>query len=84
VIHYDPWWNPAVERQASDRAHRLGQDKPVFVYKLLCDGTVETRIRDLQARKQALSDNLLDNAGTARASWDERDLEVLFAPLEEM
>jgi len=40
VIHYDPWWNPAVEQQATDRAHRIGQDKPVFVYKLVTKGTV--------------------------------------------
>ena len=53
VIHYDPWWNPAVERQATDRAHRIGQDKPVFVYKLLTAGTVESRILDLQQRKHA-------------------------------
>ena len=44
VIHYDPWWNPAVEDQATDRAHRIGQDKPVFVYKLVTQGTVEERI----------------------------------------
>ena len=41
VIHYDPWWNPAVENQATDRAHRLGQDKPVFVYKLIVSGSIE-------------------------------------------
>ncbi|MGB5832177.1 MAG: DEAD/DEAH box helicase, partial [Thiohalocapsa sp.] len=55
VIHYDPWWNPAAERQATDRAHRIGQDKPVFVYKLLTEGTVEQRVAELQARKQALA-----------------------------
>src|SRR3546814_11843740 len=51
VIHYDPWWNPAAEAQATDRAHRIGQDKPVFVYKLICAGTVEEKIQALQARK---------------------------------
>src|SRR6266849_7325163 len=50
VIHYDPWWNPAVEDQATDRAHRIGQDKPVFVYKLVAQGTVEEKIVALQAR----------------------------------
>ncbi|MBF0255119.1 MAG: DEAD/DEAH box helicase [Gammaproteobacteria bacterium] len=84
VIHYDPWWNPAVERQATDRAHRIGQDKPVFVYKLLCEGTVETRIRDLQQRKQELADNLFEATGKAKTHWDISDLEMLFAPLEEM
>lgn len=84
VIHYDPWWNPAVERQATDRAHRIGQEKPVFVYKLICEGTVETRIRDMQARKQALADNLFDAAGAASPQWDENDLDILFAPMEDI
>ncbi|MDP5210421.1 DEAD/DEAH box helicase [Microbulbifer sp. 2205BS26-8] len=56
VIHYDPWWNPAVENQATDRAHRIGQDKPIFVYKLICENTVEEKILELQAQKQALAD----------------------------
>ena len=55
VIHYDPWWNPAVEQQATDRAHRIGQDKPVFVYRLLAAGTVEERMRALQQRKTDLA-----------------------------
>ncbi|NKI36610.1 hypothetical protein HFP89_15670 [Wenzhouxiangella sp. XN79A] len=55
VIHYDPWWNPAVEHQATDRAHRIGQDKPVFVYKLLTQGTVEEKILALQKRKYELA-----------------------------
>lgn len=58
VIHYDPWWNPAVESQATDRAHRIGQDKPVFVYKLITEGTVEEKILALQARKQQLTDSV--------------------------
>ena len=58
VIHYDPWWNPAVENQATDRAYRIGQDKPVFVYKLICEHTVEERVLALQARKQKLADNV--------------------------
>jgi SNF2 family DNA or RNA helicase len=58
VIHYDPWWNPAVESQATDRAHRIGQDKPVFVYKLITEGTVEEKILALQARKQQLADSV--------------------------
>jgi len=55
VIHYDPWWNPAVEHQATDRAHRIGQDKPVFVYKLVTESTVEEKILALQARKRKLA-----------------------------
>jgi len=58
VIHYDPWWNPATEHQATDRAHRIGQDKPVFVYKLVTEGTVEEKIVELQQRKQKLADNV--------------------------
>lgn len=82
LIHFDPWWNPAVERQATDRAHRLGQDKPVFVYKLFCAGSVESRIQELQARKQALADNLLSASEGLATSWTEQDLEYLFAPLD--
>ena len=81
VIHYDPWWNPAVERQATDRAHRIGQDKAVFVYKLVTSGTVETAILSLQARKQALADGLYDPETSKGAKLTEDDLAVLFAPL---
>jgi len=80
VIHYDPWWNPAVEAQATDRAHRIGQDKPVFVYRLLCAGTIEERMRSLQERKARLAQTLLgDEAGLARALSVE-DIEALLAP----
>jgi len=58
VIHYDPWWNPAAENQATDRAYRIGQDKPVFVYKLVTENSVEEKILELQKRKQALADDL--------------------------
>ncbi|PWV64759.1 DEAD/DEAH box helicase [Plasticicumulans acidivorans] len=80
VIHYDPWWNPAAEDQASDRAHRIGQDKPVFVYKLYTEGTVEEKIRDLQLRKRALVDGILGERESSGVLADE-DLEALFAPL---
>jgi len=62
VIHYDPWWNPAVEAQATDRAHRIGQQRAVFVYKLIAAGTIEERILELQARKGELSNAVLDGA----------------------
>jgi len=78
VIHYDPWWNPAVERQATDRAHRIGQDKAVFVYKLFAEGTVEERIQALQARKQALADRVFDAAAGDVPPWTDEDLEYLF------
>ena len=83
VIHYDPWWNPAAENQATDRAHRLGQDKPVFVYKLIAAGSIEEKIVRLQEKKAALADSILseDVAGTVKFSDD--DLDALFAPMPE-
>ncbi|MBF0219231.1 MAG: DEAD/DEAH box helicase [Gammaproteobacteria bacterium] len=62
VIHYDPWWNPAVEAQATDRAHRIGQERPVFVYKLITEKTVEEKIVAMQQRKQALANGIYNNA----------------------
>lgn len=62
VIHYDPWWNPAAENQATDRAYRIGQDKPVFVHKLVCRGTVEERIQLMQQKKDDLAGDLLSGA----------------------
>jgi SNF2 family DNA or RNA helicase len=60
VIHYDPWWNPAVENQATDRAYRIGQTKAVFVYKLIVENTIEQKILELQKKKQALQDGIYD------------------------
>ena len=81
VIHYDPWWTPAVETQATDRTHRIGQEKPVFVYKLICTGTVEEKIQALQARKSDLSAAILDAGASQKLSLDEADLAELFAPM---
>ena len=81
VIHYDPWWNPAVENQATDRAHRIGQDKPVFVYKLICQGTVEEKILALQARKAELAQAVLEGGRSTRLRFTENDLAELFAPM---
>ncbi|UJM90796.1 DEAD/DEAH box helicase [Rhodanobacter denitrificans] len=79
VIHYDPWWNPAVEAQATDRAHRIGQDKPVFVYRLICAGTVEEKIQAMQGRKAELARAVLESGGAStRLRFDEKDLEALF------
>lgn len=61
VIHFDPWWNPAAERQATDRAHRIGQLNPVFVYKLIAQGTVEEKIHEMQQHKQGLADSILSD-----------------------
>ncbi len=82
VIHYDPWWNPAVENQATDRAHRIGQDKTVFVYKLITQGTVEEKIQALQQRKAQLLAGLLDESGKGPLKLGEDDLRTLFAPLQ--
>jgi SNF2 family DNA or RNA helicase len=81
VIHYDPWWNPAVEAQATDRAHRIGQDKPVFVYKLICAGTVEEKIQALQQRKAELARAVLEGGSTQALRFDDADVAELFAPL---
>ncbi len=81
VIHYDPWWNPAAEDQATDRAHRIGQDKPVFVYKLITTGTVEEKIIAMQNKKRALMDSLFQTTEQTDVSLKLEDLEYLFQPL---
>jgi SNF2 family DNA or RNA helicase len=81
VIHYDPWWNPAVEMQATDRAHRIGQDKPVFVYKLVAAGSIEEKILALQDKKAALADAILSDDPAHADKFGAQDLEALFAPL---
>jgi SNF2 family DNA or RNA helicase len=81
VIIFDPWWNPAVEQQAAGRAHRIGQDKPVFVYKMIAEGTIEDRMLELQARKQALAGGLLDDDGEGFAAFQESDVEALLRPI---
>ena len=80
VIHYDPWWNPAVEEQATGRAHRIGQDQPVFSYKLITRGTVEEKILQLQQRKRALAGALLAGDGQLGKDLTREDLEFLLAP----
>ncbi|MBK8286677.1 MAG: SWF/SNF helicase family protein [Ahniella sp.] len=79
VIHYDPWWNPAAMRQAEDRAHRIGQDKPLFVYSLVCEGTVEDRILELQEKKSELAKAILDGGTVDAVTFDESTLNSLFA-----
>ncbi len=77
VIHYDPWWNPAAEDQATDRAHRIGQDKPVFVYKLIAAKTVEDRIIELQRRKGNLAMATIEGTSLAGV-LGEGDVDYLF------
>lgn len=81
VIHYDPWWNPAVENQATDRAYRIGQDKPVFVHKLICKGTVEQRIQQMQQKKSNVADSILTSS-INQLKLDDDTLVKLLAPIE--
>ena len=82
VIHMDPWWNPAVEEQATARAHRIGQDQPVFVYKLVVEGSIEERMLELQARKLALANRVLGHDAAGALKFDAADLDGLLAPLD--
>jgi len=81
VIHYDPWWNPAAENQATDRAWRIGQQQPVFVYKLIARGTLEEKIQEMQRRKGELADTLLANETDTELApgIQAHDLRAIFA-----
>lgn len=82
VIHYDPWWNPAVENQATDRAHRIGQTQSVWVLKLVAQGTIEERMLALQARKAQLAQDMYSGAVQRKEPlFGESDLNELFKPL---
>ncbi|MFZ6798329.1 DEAD/DEAH box helicase [Undibacterium sp. Di24W] len=81
VIHMDPWWNPAVEEQATSRAHRIGQDKKVFVYKLVVEGSIEERILGLQERKAALAEGVLGSDAAFSTKFNVEDLQALLQPL---
>lgn len=78
VIIFDPWWNPAVEEQAIDRAYRIGQDKAVFVYRLMAADTIEEKMDELKARKRTLADGLYDSEGRIGAALTEQDVTALF------
>lgn len=73
VIHYDPWWNVAVQNQATDRAHRIGQTRKVTVYKMIAKGTIEEKIVKLQESKKDLADNIIngENVGMGGLSREE-------------
>ena len=81
VIIYDPWWNPAVESQAVDRAHRIGQTKTVSVYRLVTEESVEQKIMALKAKKSKLVDALINENGLSTVKLSKMDLESLFSPL---
>lgn len=76
VILLDPWWNPAVENQAADRAHRIGQKRPVTVYRLIAADTVEERVLALHKEKMEIAEDVLD--GTSSASLTPAQLLALF------
>jgi SNF2 family DNA or RNA helicase len=77
VILYDPWWNPAVEEQAIDRAHRIGQDKPVFVYRLVAADRIEEKMDALKDKKRELAASLFDHDGRPTLAMTETDFELL-------
>ncbi len=79
VIHYDPWWNPAAEAQATDRAYRIGQDKPVFVYKLIVENTVEEKILVMQDKKRALADSVFGDEDALSVWTDSSTILNLFS-----
>ncbi|NUN08369.1 MAG: DEAD/DEAH box helicase [Ignavibacteriaceae bacterium] len=79
VFHYDPWWNPAVEMQATDRTHRIGQDKNVFVYKFITKNSVEEKILQLQEKKRELVSNIVSTDSSIFKSLERDDIEILFS-----
>jgi SNF2 family DNA or RNA helicase len=81
VILYDPWWNPAVEMQAMDRSHRIGQEHPVFIYKLITKGTLEEAILKLQENKRALIDNIITEGLSDKSWFTQDDIKNFFAPI---
>ena len=78
VILYDPWWNPAVETQAVDRAHRIGQNKTVFVYKMISKGTIEEKVLELQEKKKKIASRLIAGEASGFKSLTKDDIEALF------
>ncbi|MCC7531922.1 MAG: SWIM zinc finger family protein [Candidatus Melainabacteria bacterium] len=82
VIHYDPWWNPAVEDQATDRAYRIGQDKPVFVYKFIARGSVEERIVVMQEHKKGLAGGIFTEGQAASLAVNQEEIDFLLQPLD--
>ena len=82
VIHMDPWWNPAVEDQASDRAHRMGQQRPVTIYRLVTRHTIEEAIVDLHRYKRELADSLLEGGDVGGRMSPEEIMRLLRAEMQ--
>lgn len=78
VFHYDPWWNPAVETQATDRTHRIGQSKNVFVYKFITKNTIEEKILHLQAKKQKMVQEIISTESSLLKNLTQKDISILF------
>ena len=78
VVHVDPWWNPAVEDQATDRAYRLGQQRNVQVFKLIMKGTVEEKIYELQEKKKSLIDQMIKPGENFLAKLTDEEIQELF------
>ena len=78
VVHFDPWWNPAVEDQATDRAYRLGQRNNVQVFKLIMKGTVEEKIYELQEKKKSLIDQMIQPGENFLTKLTEEEIRALF------
>lgn len=82
VFHVDRWWNPAVEDQATDRVHRIGQDKTVYVYRILTKGTLEERICKLIEKKRSIADSVIQPVASKKMHWTREELLELLEPLE--
>jgi SNF2 family DNA or RNA helicase len=79
IFLLDPWWNPAVESQAIDRAHRIGQTRPVFAYRLIARDTVEEKVLELQAQKRALADAIINADNSLIRDLGREELELLLS-----
>jgi SNF2 family DNA or RNA helicase len=82
VVHVDRWWNPAIEDQATDRLHRIGQKETVFVHYIQVSDTLEEKIAALQERKRGMSDRIMDAADRGEFKWTREELLELLKPLE--
>lgn len=78
MIHYDPWWNPAVEEQATDRAHRIGQTRAVHVIRLIAHDTIEEKVSELQLRKKELIDLVVTPGEVLPSALSAKDIRALF------
>ena len=83
VIHYEPWWNPAVSAQATDRIYRIGQEQPVFEYHLVTAQTIEESMLELQEKKFDLFERTIEGASRNKMEWNEETIMRFFSPLDQ-